>query len=204
MVTTSVDRPAAPDAVRTPSVLVLLVVRDGTGWLRDTLLSLARQTYARLGIVAVDNASTDGSAELLVRALGEGRVLALDRNRGVERVGVVGPKVVDWDDPRVLREVGRSTDAFGHPYTPLQDGELDQGQYDRVLEVLFVSSCAMLISAEAWRRTGAFDERLSGHHDDLDFCWRARPAGVPGLMTPPPPGPHPGAAPPGGGRPGER
>src|ERR671936_446832 len=166
MVTTSVDRPAAPDAVRTPSVLVLLVVRDGTGWLRDTLLSLARQTYARLGIVAVDNASTDGSAELLVRALGEGRVLALDRNGGVERVGVVGPKVVDWDDPRVLREVGRSTDAFGHPYTPLQDGELDQGQYDRVLEVLFVSSCAMLISAEAWRRTGEVDERPGGHHED--------------------------------------
>src|SRR5207249_5264370 len=41
----------------------------------------------------------------------------------VERVGVVGPKVVDWDDPRILREVGRSTDRFGHPYTPLQDGE---------------------------------------------------------------------------------
>src|ERR671937_749749 len=230
MVTTSVDHPAAPDAVRTPSVLVLLVARDGAGWLRDTLRSLAKQTYARLGIVAVDNASTDGSAELLVRALGEGRVLALDRNgglagalrsaselpagqqadyllvlhddtalapdaiarlveaaegiRGVERVGVVGPKVVDWDDPRVLREVGRSTDAFGHPYTPLQDGELDQGQYDRVLEVLFVSSCAMLISREALKRAGAFDERFAGHHDDLDFCWRARLAGFRVLMTP--------------------
>ena len=46
----------------------------------------------------------------------------------------------DWDQPRVLPEVGRSTDRFGHPYTPLQDGELDQGQYDRVLEVLFASS----------------------------------------------------------------
>ena len=221
-------------------MLVLLVVRDGAGWLRDTLRSLARQTYARLGIVAVDNASTDGSAELLVRALGEGRVLALDRNGGlagalrsaselpaaqqadyllvlhddtalapdaiarlveaaegiggVERVGVVGPKVVDWDDPRVLREVGRSTDAFGHPYTPLQDGELDQGQYDRVLEVLFVSSCAMLISAEAWRRTGAFDERLGGHYDDLDFCWRARLAGFRVLMTPLAQARHRGAA----------
>ena len=69
-------------------------------------------------------------------------VEAAEGIQGVERVGVVGPKVVDWDDPRVLREVGRSTDRFGHPYTPLQDGELDQGQYDRVLEVLFVSSTA--------------------------------------------------------------
>ncbi|HZP89692.1 MAG TPA: hypothetical protein VFC04_01705, partial [Actinomycetota bacterium] len=63
-------------------------------------------------------------------------------------------------------------------------GEMDQGQYDRVLEVLYVSSCAMLVSREAWQRTGAFDERLGGRHDDLDFCWRARLAGFRVLMTP--------------------
>jgi hypothetical protein len=111
-------------------------------------------------------------------------VEAAEGLRGVERVGIVGPKVVDWDEPAVLREVGRSTDRFGHPHTPLQDGELDQGQYDRILEVLYVSSCAMLISREAWQRTGLFDERFGGHHDDLDFCWRARLAGFRVLMTP--------------------
>ncbi len=230
MATTTSDRPASSDAVRTPSVLVVLVARDGDRWLRDCLASLGAQTHPRMGVVAVDNASSDGSRELLVQALGEGRVVALPEDqglagalrsavelpaaqaadyllilhddvalaqdavarmleaaegiRGVERVGVVGPKVVDWEDPRVLREVGRSTDRFGHPYTPLQDGERDQGQYDRVLEVLFVSSCAMLVSREAWQRTGPFDERYAGHYDDLDFCWRARLAGFRVLMTP--------------------
>lgn len=230
MVTTTADPPTAADDVRIPSVLVVLVTRDATRWLRECLQSLAAQSHSRLGIVAVDNGSTDGTRDLLVRALGESRVLALDGNRrlagalfaaaeipaaraadyllvlhddtalapdaverlveaaegikGVERVGVVGPKVVDWDDPRLLREVGRSIDRFGHPYTPLQEGELDQGQFDRVLEVLFVSSCAMLISGEAWRRTGPFDERYAGRHDDLDFCWRARLAGYRILMTP--------------------
>ena len=209
---------------------MVLVVHDGVSWLRECLQSLAEQAYPRMGVVAFDNASADGSRELLVHALGEARVVALPDNRGlagalraavglpaaeqadyllilhddvvlgsdavarlveaatgipgIEGVGVVGPKVVDWDDPRVLREVGRSTDAFGHPYTPLQEGEIDQGQYDRVLEVLFVSSCAMLVSREAWQRTGPFDERYSGHHDDLDFCWRARLAGFRVLMTP--------------------
>jgi len=230
MTTTSVDRSPAPDDVRSPSVLAVLITRDAAGWLRESLRSLAEQTHPRLGVVAVDNGSTDGTAELLQQALGDGRVIALGEDRqiagalraatelpaaqaadyllvvhddaalapdavarlleaaegikGVERVGVVGPKIVDWDEPRVLREVGRSTDRFGHPYTPLQEGERDQGQYDRVLEVLFVSSAVMLVSREAWQRTGPFDERFAGHHDDLDFCWRARLAGFRVLMTP--------------------
>ena len=240
MATTSVEAPATDDAVLDPSVLVVLVVHDGARWLPECLRSLAAQRYPRLGVVAVDNASRDGSSELLAKALGERRVLTLPEDRGVagallaaselpaaqaadyvllihddtalapdavarlveaaqgihgiERVGVVGPKVVDWDDPRVLREVGRSVDAFGHPYSPLQEGERDQGQYDRVLEVLFVSSCAMLISREALQRTGRFDERYGGHHDDLDFCWRARVAGFRVLMTPTAQARHRGAS----------
>ncbi|HXF36237.1 MAG TPA: glycosyltransferase family 2 protein, partial [Actinomycetota bacterium] len=226
--------------VQVPSVLVVLVVKDGAPWLRECLRALAAQTYPRVGVLAVDNASRDGSREVLEQALGPGRVLALERNagvagavrealaripaareadyllvlhddtvlaadaverlvaaaglEGVERVGVVGPKVVDWEDPRILREVGRSTDRFGHPSTPLQDGEVDHGQYDRVREVLFVSSAAMLVAREAWERTGPFDERLVSHHEDLDFCWRARVAGFRVLMTPLATARHRGAA----------
>lgn len=227
MIRTDPDRAPADPEVRTPTVLAVLVVKDGTRWLRDCLQGLSSQSYPRVGILAVDNGSTDASPDLLERALGAGRVLRLGRDRGVagavqaaldtpvgaeadyllvvhddtalepdtiarlvdaaqsiDGAGVVGPKVVDWDDPRILREVGRSTDRFGHPSTPLQDGEVDHGQYDRVLEVLFVSSCAMLVRREVWRRAGALDERLTSHHEDLDFCWRARLAGYRVIMTP--------------------
>lgn len=240
MVSTTADPTSVTDAAETPSVLVVVVVRNGLPWLRECLQSLAAQSYPRLAVLAVDNASTDGSREALEQALGAGRVLQLEDNRGlaaavraaidlpvaqgaeyvlilhddvalapdavarmvdaavsipgVERVGVVGPKVVDWDDARVLREVGRSADRFGHPYSPLQEGELDQGQFDRVLEVFFVSSCVMLASREAWQRTGAFDERYRSHGDDLDFCWRARIAGFRVLMTPLAQARHRGAA----------
>ena len=240
MVSTTADPTSVTDAAQTPSVLVVLVVRNGLPRLRECLQSLAAQTYPRLAVLAVDNGSMDGSQEALEHALGAGRVLLLDDNRGfagavraaldlpvaqeadhllilhddaalapdavarmveaaisipgVERVGVVGPKVVDWDDPRILREVGRSADRFGHPYSPLQEDEMDQGQFDRVLEVFFVSSCVMLVSREAWRRTGAFDERYRSHGDDLDFCWRARIAGFRVLMTPLAQARHRGAA----------
>ncbi|HEX5938538.1 MAG TPA: glycosyltransferase family 2 protein [Actinomycetota bacterium] len=103
---------------------------------------------------------------------------------GVEDVGIVGAKVVDRDRPRSLRDIGRSSDRFGHPSSPLQPGEIDQGQFDRVLEVLCVSPAAMLIARDAWERTGLFDERLDTAHADLDLCWRIRVAGYRILMTP--------------------
>jgi GT2 family glycosyltransferase len=213
-----------------PSVLVALVVRDAEPWLRESLGALATLTYPRLGVIAVDNASSDGSNDILLQALGERRIIRLSEDRGlagslravleisaareadyllilhddaaldpdgvtrlveaaigipgVDNVGVVGAKVVDWDDPRQLRDVGSSLDRFGHRYSPLQPGEIDQGQFDRVLEVLGVDSCALLVSREAWQRVGLFDERLEVSHEGLDLCWRARMAGFRVLMTP--------------------
>jgi GT2 family glycosyltransferase len=208
------------------TVAVVLLVGNGVDWLRASLSSIAAQDAARIGIVAVDCGSVDGSRDVLIEALGPERVilsdketsvsraigLALEREavqgsdflfvmhgdtalepdaisklvetaRSIERVGVVGPKVVDWDDPTVLREVGLSSDRFGHLYSKLEPGEIDHHQYDRTSEVLAVSFSSMLISRGAWARTGLPDERL-GSHEDLDYCWRVRLAGFRVLVAP--------------------
>jgi GT2 family glycosyltransferase len=102
----------------------------------------------------------------------------------VPGVGLVGPKVLDSERPGVLLEIGQASDRFGNPYTPLEDGEIDQGQYDATREVLYVSSAAMLVARDAWRRAGLFDERLRTGHGDLDFGWRIRLAGFRVLMVP--------------------
>jgi GT2 family glycosyltransferase len=101
---------------------------------------------------------------------------------GAERVGIVGAKVVDLEQERELRDVGRSVDRFGHAMSPLQPGEIDQGQFDRILDVLAVDGCAMLVDREVWQRVGLYDERVG--LDDVDLCWRARVAGWRVLMTP--------------------
>ena len=221
------ETPSRSDPIRPPSVLVVLVVKDGEQWLRHCLVGLSAQSHPRVGVLAIDNGSTDGSRQLLESALGPDRVIGPDHNLGfagavaqavqsdadkqadyalllhddtvldpgaiaalveaaerVDGVGVVGPKVVDWDEPRRLREIGRSIDRFGFPYSPLEEGEIDQGQYDRMREVLYVSSCAMLVATGVWSRIGPPDERLGPVQDDLDFCWRARLSGFRVLMTP--------------------
>ena len=62
-------------ALRTPTVLVLLVAHDAAGWIADCLRALAAQSYPRMGVLAVDNASTDGTRQILEQSLGAGRVL---------------------------------------------------------------------------------------------------------------------------------
>jgi GT2 family glycosyltransferase len=215
-----------PKAQGAPSVLVVLVVSEAAEWLRECLSCLASQTYPRMAVMAVDDASTGGSREILVSAIGEGRVLSSEPGSGfagamsaalalpvasgvdyicfvhsdveldpdaiarlvdaasLDQGGVVGAKIVAHDNPRLLLDVGRSADRFGHSYTPLQPGEIDQGQFDRVIDVLCVSSAAMLLSTAVWQRIGSFDERLHGENAELDFCWRARLAGFRVLMTP--------------------
>jgi GT2 family glycosyltransferase len=210
-----------------PSVLAVLVTKNGAPWLRRLLGSLARQTHRRLGVLAVDNASSDGSADLLDRVLGSRRVIRLERDLGfggavrralevpaareadfvlflhddvalapeaVERmaetaarvpgIGAVGPKVLDWDREQHLREVGFSADRFGYPQSPIEEDELDQGQYDAPRDVLFVSSAAVLVSRAAWTRAGSPDRRLSPADGDLDYGWRLRLAGFRVLVTP--------------------
>lgn len=205
---------------------MVLVVRDGAPWIRPCLASLARQTHRRLGILAVDDGSTDGSGDLLESLLGPGRVIRLERSRGypagvaralesplaaaadhlllvhddvvlaedavarlveaasAEGVGVVGPKVLDLRDPLVLLDVGTGTDRFGYPATPLEEGEIDQGQYDAPREVLAVSSAGMLVARQVWSRVGPPDARLRPCHADVDLCWRARLAGFRVVVDP--------------------
>ena len=210
-----------------PSVLAIFVVKDGAPWIQRAVSSLARQTYPRLGVLAVDDGSADGSADILERMLGPKRVLRLRASSGfaaalaraasqpaareadylllvhddvalapdavarlvetagrLDAVGIVGPKIVDWERPEVLLDIGSASDRFGYPYSPLEEDEIDQGQYDAVREVLFVSSAAVLVRREAWVRAGLPDDRLRWGTGDLDFCWRVRVAGFRTLVDP--------------------
>ena len=67
-----------------PTVAVILVNLNGADHLRDCLDSLAQQDYPaqRLEVVLVDNASTDGSLELLAQDFSWVRVLPMHSNTG--------------------------------------------------------------------------------------------------------------------------
>ena len=99
---------------------------------------------------------------------------AANRSRSV---AVLGPKLKDLSDRRVVREAGITADRAGRRLTGVEPGEIDQGQHDGSRAVLAVSSAGMLVRRDVWDQLGGFDANLPLFRDDIDFCWRAHAAG---------------------------
>lgn len=181
--------------------------------------------------VVADNASSDGSVQMLSRDFPEVKVLPLDSNYGFTggynraiaqlledsdpdyivllnsdievpqgwleplvghmdshpECGVCGPKL-----HALLEEAGsyvRSArfeyagaaggwlDRFGYPYCRgrvLSKTEADNGQYDSLKNVMWVSGACLMTRSSLWRQLSGLDERFFAHMEEIDFCWRAR------------------------------
>src|SRR5919108_1627398 len=99
------------------------------------------------------------------------------RLRSDDATAIVGPKIVAWDDPQRLEEVGMAVDRFGYPYRGLEQGEIDLGQHDFANEVFYVTSTCMLMRHDVFRQLRGWDARMRAFSEDLDLCWRARVSG---------------------------
>ncbi|RZT66290.1 glycosyltransferase [Leucobacter luti] len=88
-------------------------------------------------------------------------------------VAVAGPKLVDWDRPEHIIELGQSLTRYGSRWT-LRRQELDQQQYDHMQDVLGVGPVGMLVRRDVWEELGGFDPALPVYDDGLDFSVRAR------------------------------
>lgn len=55
--------------------------------------------------------------------------------------------------------------------------EVDNGQYDKTMEVEYASGCCMLATKELLEKIGRFDEKYFLYYEDSDLCQRAKKAG---------------------------
>ncbi len=99
-------------------------------------------------------------------------------------VGVAGPKVVEWDNPRRLVEIGHQLTRAGRRVGEPAFGEVDQGQYDTRTDVLAVGSCGMLVRRALFARIGGFAAAPSPGGASLDLGWRAQLAGERVVVVP--------------------
>lgn len=99
-------------------------------------------------------------------------------------LGIAGPKALDWDKPETLSSVGIHATRGGERLTPFDPGEVDQGQYDGISDVLAVGTAGLLIKAQLWDRMRGTSPLLGTFTEGLELGRRARLAGYRVCLVP--------------------
>jgi GT2 family glycosyltransferase len=94
-----------------------------------------------------------------------------------DQIAAVGTKLVEWDRPEVLQEVGASIDRYAIRRSALDAGEVDAGQRDDTTDVLFCSDACLLVRRSALDDIGGLDGGAWPFYEDVDLCWRLRARG---------------------------
>lgn len=98
--------------------------------------------------------------------------------------GVVAPKLVGWDDPERLLQVGMGMDKGGVVDPRVERGELDQEQHDAVRDVFVAPGGFCLVRADLFAMLGGFDPAIPLFGEDVDLCWRAQMLGARVVVAP--------------------
>ena len=156
---------------------------------------LARRAPAVEYLRSPENLGYAGGANLGIRralARGADTVLLLNNDarlqpgataaaRAVLQAGdvaVVGPKVLTREDPRRLWLAwGRIT--WRQSLVALCGADTPDGpEWNAQRDVEWIAGCAMWLSAAALARVGLLDEAFFAYHEEVDWCTRARRAGL--------------------------
>lgn len=109
----------------------------------------------------------------------------VDAARANPKAGMLGSKVYYHDRPDVLWFAGGciKPERNGTTYHRGID-EVDEGQYDRLEEVDYVTGASLFVSTTLVRRIGVMAEEYFLYWEEVDFCERARAEGYPCLYVP--------------------
>lgn len=98
-------------------------------------------------------------------------------------VAVIGPKLLDWDHPIQIRQLGITTTPLSRPFTLVED-EYDQGQFDTRGDTLAVSTAGMLVAMGLWQKVGGINDSSPSYAQDIEFCIKARAMGFRVIVEP--------------------
>lgn len=92
------------------------------------------------------------------------------------RIGIVGPLVYHNDEPGVIQSAGGSLGPFWQS-RHIGQNEIDEGQYNEVRDVEWISGCAILVKQEVIEQVGALDTRFFYYWEETEWCLRASRSG---------------------------
>lgn len=98
-------------------------------------------------------------------------------------VGALQPKIRSYRHPSQFEYAGACggfLDCNGYPFCRgriFDTIEMDNGQYDDVVDVFWASGAALFIRRDVYMAVGGLDADFFAHMEEIDLCWRVRLAG---------------------------
>lgn len=92
---------------------------------------------------------------------------------------MIAPKILFYDGQQVIWSAGGGFSPLkGYAGYHYGLGEIDRGQFDATRRVDHAPACCLLVRKEVFAKIGFMDGRYFVYHDDTDFCYRAKRAGL--------------------------
>jgi GT2 family glycosyltransferase len=172
----------------TPLVSLIVVTYNSAALLPDFFAALAATTYAPYEVLVVDNASQDGTQQLVATNYPSAQLIANRENLGFGRACNQGARaargeVLVFLNPDVfvtpgwlailVRRVAEHPDAAIICPTTLYPDQSAPIVTAAVEESAAVPGCAMLMPRADWQVLGGFDEQIFLYWEDTELCWRA-------------------------------
>ncbi len=94
------------------------------------------------------------------------------------QLAVAQPKIRDYNNKEYFEYAGAAggfIDRYGYPFCRgrmFNTLEKDTGQYDGITEIFWAGGACLFVRAQAFWKTGGFDEDYFAHQEEIDLCWR--------------------------------
>lgn len=108
----------------------------------------------------------------------------VDALHGYEGAGIAGPKIYYHEKPDVIWSAGGLVDLTKGWVRHRGIRGRDEGQFDEITEVDYVTGCCLMFSREVFNFTQGLDERFPMYYEDTDLCTRARKTGFKVIYVP--------------------
>ena len=157
----------------------------------DSLSILKNDSDSRL--VVIENSTNLGVAKAnnqgILRAIEDGCDQILIINNDVEFESALIEKLVEFQNNAACSLVAPKMMYFSKPstiwyagswfekkngYIPLHRGmgEVDEGQYNKIVQIQYSPTCCLLVKKEVFHDIGMMDEKYFVYFDDTDFSYR--------------------------------
>lgn len=100
-----------------------------------------------------------------------------------KHIAAAQPLVLSLENKQEFEYAGAAggfLDVLAYPFCRgrlFDEVEKDHGQFKENAEIFWCSGAAMVVRSKVFKDLGGFDGTYFAHHEEIDFCWRAKRAG---------------------------